>query len=64
MEKSIEFVDIVGCVASLRKQGVDDKTTWSTLHDHFLLGLNRCRVIRAKCYVEVENGALVFMAEK
>lgn len=57
-------MNIVGGIASLGEEWVDDKTAGAALHDHLCLRFDRFRVVRAESNVEVESCALVLMSEE
>ena len=64
MQETVKFMDVVGGVAALGEEGVDDEAAGSALHDHLCLRLDGSGIVGAERDVKVENCAFMFVAEE
>ena len=64
MEVPLEFVDVVGGVAHLREQRVDDEATWPAMKDQFFFRSEWIWVLGAQGHAEMDDRSLLFVAEK
>ena len=63
MEESLEFVDVVRCVASLGEERVDDEASGATLEDELFLGLHRTRIVRAERDAVIHHRPFVLVSK-
>lgn len=64
MEKSVEFVDVVGRVSCCAEERVDEETAETALDDHGGFALNGLGVVGWEGDGDVDHGAFVFVSEE